>query len=103
LSCFFDCYWGVNGGGFDYFDTRITVYRNDFQYPAEPVIALKGISFNSDNRGNPIILFPITGMMGSLGVNTYTVYIQARQNDSDDILTINTNFPWCCDITEVEN
>jgi hypothetical protein len=41
-------------------------------------------------------------MIGSLGVNTYTVFIQARQNNSDDTLTIDTN-GWACDITEVEN
>jgi hypothetical protein len=102
FSIFFDTYWGVGGGGFDYFDSRITVYRNGLSYTAEPVIASKGISFNSDNRNNPIVLFPITGMMGSLGINTYTVYIQARQNNSDDTLTINPN-GWSCDITEVQN
>jgi hypothetical protein len=102
FSIFFDTFWGIGGGGNDLFDSRITVFRNGLSYSAEPIIALKQISFNSDNRNNPIVLFPITGMMGSLGVNTYTVYIQARQNNSDDTLTINTNV-WSCDITEVQN
>jgi hypothetical protein len=102
FSCFFDCYWGIGGGGNDLFDSRITVYRNGLSYTAEPIIAFKQIIFNQDNRSNPIVLFPITGMMGSLGINTYTVYIQARQNNSDDTLTINPNV-WSCDITEVQN
>jgi hypothetical protein len=102
FSCFFDCYWGVGGSGFEYFDTRIIIYRNNLSCSTEPVIASKGIPFNSDNRNNPIILFPITGMTGSLGINSYTMFIQARRNSSDDTLTINTN-TWCCDITEVQN
>jgi hypothetical protein len=102
FSVFFDTFWGVSGSGYDLFDSRITVYRNGLSYSEEPIIALKQTAFNSDNRVNPIILFPITGMMKSLGINTYTVYIEARRNVSDDTLTINTNV-WSCDITEVQN